>query len=86
MLDITVNGSLENGELEHYREYISERYPQVKKATVTVDGDYVDLDFNVPEIKFQRIQRITGYLTTTVDRWNDAKKAELKDRVKHMKV
>ncbi len=32
---------------------------------------------------FSRIRRITGYLTGTVDRWNDAKKAELRDRVKH---
>ena len=86
-MEITVNGgSLPKKELEYYESYFSERYPQVKKAIITVDGDYVDLDFCVPEIKFQRIQRITGYLTTTVDRWNDAKKAELKDRVKHQKV
>ena len=34
-------------------------------------------------VKFERIRRITGYLVGTVDRWNDAKKAELNDRVKH---
>lgn len=34
-------------------------------------------------MKFERIRRITGYLVGTVDRWNDAKKAELSDRVKH---
>ena len=34
-------------------------------------------------IKFERLRRITGYLVGTVDRWNDGKKAELKDRVKH---
>ncbi len=34
-------------------------------------------------VQFERIRRITGYLVGTVDRWNDAKKAELKDRVKH---
>ena len=34
-------------------------------------------------VKFQRIRRITGYLVGTVDRWNDAKRAELADRVKH---
>ena len=33
--------------------------------------------------KFSRIRRITGYLTGTVDRWNDAKKAELSQRVSH---
>lgn len=32
---------------------------------------------------FERIRRITGYLVGTMDRWNDAKKAEEADRVKH---
>ena len=34
-------------------------------------------------VKFERIRRITGYLVGTVERFNDAKKAEEKDRVKH---
>lgn len=34
-------------------------------------------------VKFQRIRRITGYLVGTVERFNDAKRAEEKDRVKH---
>jgi anaerobic ribonucleoside-triphosphate reductase len=37
-------------------------------------------------IKFERIRRITGYLTGTIDRWNNAKTAEQKDRVKHSLV
>ncbi len=32
---------------------------------------------------FERIRRITGYLVGTVDRFNDAKRAEVEDRVKH---
>ena len=36
------------------------------------------------DIKFQRIRRITGYLVGTLDRFNDAKKAEVYDRKKHM--
>lgn len=35
------------------------------------------------DIKFERIRRITGYLVGTLDRFNDAKKAEERDRVKH---
>lgn len=35
------------------------------------------------DTKFDRIRRITGYLVGTVDRFNNAKKAEVKDRVKH---
>ena len=34
-------------------------------------------------VKFERIRRITGYLVGTLDRWNDGKKAEERDRVKH---
>lgn len=33
--------------------------------------------------KFERIRRITGYLVGTLDRFNDAKKSEEKERVKH---
>ena len=35
-------------------------------------------------IPFQRIRRITGYLVGGMDRFNNAKKSEVKDRVKHM--
>lgn len=34
-------------------------------------------------VRFERIRRITGYLVGTLDRWNNAKKAEERDRVKH---
>ena len=34
-------------------------------------------------VKFERIRRITGYLVGTLDRFNDAKRAEEADRVKH---
>ena len=35
-------------------------------------------------IAFARIRRITGYLVGTMDKWNDAKKAEERDRAKHL--
>ena len=34
-------------------------------------------------IVFERIRRITGYLTGSLSTWNSAKKAEERDRVKH---
>ena len=34
-------------------------------------------------VGFERIRRITGYLVGTIDRWNNAKKAEERERVKH---
>ena len=34
-------------------------------------------------VGFEKLRRITGYLTSTLDKWNNAKKAEEKDREKH---
>ena len=34
-------------------------------------------------VGFERIRRITGYLVGTLDRFNHAKRAEERDRVKH---
>ena len=44
----------------------------VKKEKVTGEG-----------VEFERIRRITGYLVGTLDRFNNAKKCEEHDRVKH---
>ena len=44
----------------------------VKKARTVGEG-----------VKFERIRRITGYLVGTLDRFNNAKKAEVSDRVTH---
>ena len=37
-------------------------------------------------LRVQRIRRVTGYLTGSLGRFNDAKKAEVRDRVKHVRV
>lgn len=34
-------------------------------------------------VGFERTRRITGYLVGTLDRFNDAKRAEERDRVRH---
>lgn len=46
------------------------------------DGE-INLDYELQPAKFERIRRITGYLVGTIERWNNAKKAEEHDRVKH---
>lgn len=35
-------------------------------------------------VKFERIRRITGYLVGTVDRFNNGKRVEEQDRIKHV--
>ena len=86
-MDIKViNGVMEQNEIDAYVKYLSEKFPDKELASLElkVDGEYVDMNYtfanNVP---FERIRRITGYLVGTVDRFNNAKRAEEKDRVKH---
>lgn len=40
-------------------------------------------DHAISNQSFERLRRITGYLVGSLERWNDAKQAEEKDRVKH---
>ena len=50
------------------------------KSDVAAATDQILVGSNV---KFERIRRITGYLVGTLDRFNDGKAAEERDRVKH---
>lgn len=50
---------------------------------VSCDGHDALLYYDVPPVKFNRLRRITGYLVGDMSRWNNAKRAEEHDRVKH---
>ena len=86
--NITINVSgamLDQGEIEAYIRRAREEYPdkQISGIDIAVDGEFVDLTYHWTTVPFERIRRITGYLVGTVDRFNDAKRAEESDRVKH---
>jgi len=49
---------------------------------LTDDDETVDITYTT-EDKFERIRRITGYLTGDLNTWNDAKRSEERERVKH---
>lgn len=44
---------------------------------------YWDAHQHTPSGGFERLRRITGYLVGSLERWNDGKKAEERERVKH---
>ena len=83
--EVTVqNGSISEEEMAAYVDRGLEKYGRaLKGVTITVDGEYVDLDYHYQTQPFHRIRRITGYLVGTLDRFNDGKRAEERDRVKH---
>ena len=80
-----VGGKLSQREINAYVRRAEEQNTGKKLSAVdiNVDGDYVDLKYTFEPMPFNRIRRVTGYLVGTLDRWNDAKKSEEKDRVKH---
>ena len=58
--------------------------PQRGRTGGIMNNSVKNKDGKVGEgVKFERIRRITGYLVGTLDRFNDAKASEVKERVKH---
>ena len=65
------------------RAEIAQAEKEQNRKARRVDEENAREVFYWQPVDFQRIRRITGYLVGTTDRWNDAKRAEEKDRVKH---
>jgi hypothetical protein len=84
-MNITViNGEISELEQQEYVRYLENKFNRnLDSLEITIDGDFVDLQYQFIPVNFERIRRITGYLVGTVDRFNNAKRAEEKDRVKH---
>ena len=56
---------------------------KITRLVIETDVDDVDLTCYTEPVPFERIRRITGYLVCTLERFNDAKRAEVEDRVGH---
>lgn len=86
MISVNVkNGELTNEEIDAYIKRAEQLYPTkaIEEIELSCDGDFVDVTYHFADVPFERIRRITGYLVGTLDRFNDAKRAEVSDRVKH---
>ncbi len=78
------NGTLPQDELNAYLARASEKFGREPASMdITVDGEFVDINYGFEAQPFHRIRRITGYLVGTLDRFNNGKRAEEHDRVKH---
>ena len=84
MVNLKINGNINEEEAQNYVKYLEKKYNRkLKSLEITVDGEYADLNYEFEPVAFERIRRITGYLVGTMDNWNNAKRAEEADRVKH---
>ncbi|MBO4852829.1 MAG: hypothetical protein J5477_04280 [Schwartzia sp.] len=86
--DVTVKGidNISEQEILAYLDFIhrDNQRDEIESLEISAEsGDNVALDYTLRPPQFQRIRRITGYLVGTLDRFNNAKRAEEHDRVKH---
>lgn len=84
--DVSFEKGITVPELAYCFEYAKKRLPKtsfIKELVIKrkAEGGY-SVDWKI-DTHFERIRRITGYLVGDVNRWNDAKRAEEHDRVKH---
>ncbi|MBQ9409282.1 MAG: hypothetical protein IJU28_07855 [Clostridia bacterium] len=80
---VTAPDDIDYEELLAYVELERRNYLTIKSMDVKIDGDYAEITVYTAARPFERIRRITGYLVGGMPRWNDAKRAEARDRVKH---
>lgn len=79
------DGRISEQEAQEYVAEMKRRHPdkQFTKMLLTIEGEDVRIDYEYEPVPFERIRRITGYLVGTLERFNDAKRSEVEDRVKH---
>lgn len=85
-MQITVTGGeMSEKEQQEYVKHVKKNNPDkiITALEIRLDGEFVDLRYEYETVPFERIRRITGYLVGTLDRFNNAKRVEVGDRVKH---
>ena len=80
-----INGNLSQEEVNAYVKRAEELYrgKKIEEMTLKPDGEFIDIEYKFAPRNFERIRRITGYLVGTLDRFNNAKRSEVDQRVKH---
>ena len=80
-----IGEQISQDEINAYIDYGKQKYSdrEIIGMTVKIDGEYVDLEYDFAQDVPFDIRRITGYLVGTLDRFNNGKRAEEHDRVKH---
>lgn len=82
---VKITGNCPKGEAQAYVDYLEKKHGRkLVSLDINIDGEYADLNYKFEHVPFERIRRITGYLVGSLDNFNDAKRAEERDRVKHL--
>lgn len=80
-----IGGNITGNEKQAYIDHVKAKTggAVIQKIIIRLDGEFVDLEWHTAPVPFDRIRRITGYLVGTLERFNDGKRAEERDRVHH---
>lgn len=83
---VNITGNCSNQEEQRaYVNYLEAKYHRkLETLDINIDGEYAELKWTFVKVEFERIRRITGYLVGDMKHWNNAKRAEEHDRVKHL--
>ena len=87
-VEVIADERISEEEVKAYVKYVKEKSPKKTLSSLTItipedDENDVNLEWVFDATPFERIRRITGYLVGTMDKWNNGKRAEEADRVKH---
>jgi len=82
-IPVAASEELSDAEIKEYVKYKQGLYPVIKSIRIEADGEYVNIWVDTGNRPFKRIRRITGYLVGSLENFNNGKRAEERDRVKH---
>lgn len=83
-VEVSAPDDISIGELTEYVHMYREMHPKLASLSIEHAGcGELNVRWATQILPFERIRRITGYLVGTLERFNDGKRAEERDRVKH---
>ena len=80
-----IGGEMERREIDEYIKYAGQKHPgrQISQMDIIIDGEYVDLKFYFSDMDFQHAYRSADYLVKSMDKLNDAKQSEFREKHTH---
>jgi hypothetical protein len=78
-------GNISDSEKMAYIEHVKKKSGNgniIQRIVIKLDGEFADLEWYYSPVPFDRIRRITGYLSR-LPKFNNGKRAEVADRVPH---
>ncbi len=80
-----INGEMDTHEINGYIEYAGKKFPgrQIRQMDIIIDGEFVDLKFYFKDTDFQHAYRSADYLVNSMDKLNDAKQTEFREKECH---